>query len=95
MATLPESVAQFLMGRRLAVAGVSRSSGQAANAVYRRLRDCGYEVFPVNPNATEVEGVTSYPDLSSIPVAVDGVVIATHPEVAVDIVRQCKQRGVA
>jgi len=95
MATLRESVAQFLMGQRLAVAGVSRSSGQAANAVYRRLKDCGYQVFPVNPNATEVEGVTAYPDLSSIPVAVDGVVIATHPEVAIDIVRQCKKQGVA
>ena len=51
MARVPESVAQFLRGKRFAVAGVSRASGQAANAVYRRLKDCGYEVFPINPNA--------------------------------------------
>jgi len=55
MARVPESVAEFLRGKRFAVAGVSRSSGRAANAVYHRLKDCGHEVFPVNPNASEVE----------------------------------------
>ena len=94
MARVPESVAEFLRGKRFAVAGVSRASGQAANAIYRRLKDCGYEVFPINPNASEVEGVASYPNLAAIPVAVDGVVIATHPDVSVDIVRQCSQHGV-
>jgi len=95
MASLPESVAQFLRGKRFAVAGVSRTSGQAANAVYCRLKDCGYEVFPINPNAVQIEGVAAYPDLGSIPVAVDGVVIATHPSISVDIVRQCRKHGVA
>ena len=94
MAHLPESVAEFLRGRRFAVAGVSRDAGQAANAVYRKLRDSGYEVFPVNPNASEVEGVACYPDLGSVPGAIDGVVIATHPEVGAELVRQCSERGV-
>lgn len=94
MARVPESVAQFLRGKRFAVAGVSRASGQAANAVYHRLKDCGYEVFPINPNASEVEGVAAYPDLAAIPVTVDGVVIATHPDISLDIVRQCSQHGV-
>ena len=94
MARVPESVAQFLRGKRFAVAGVSRASGQAANAVYHRLKDCGYEVFPINPNASEVEGGTAYPDLAAIPVTVDGVVIATHPDISLDIVRQCSQHGV-
>jgi predicted CoA-binding protein len=95
MASLPESIAQFLRGKRFAVAGVSRASGQAANAVYCRLKDCGYEVFPINPNAVQIEGVAAYPDLGSIPVAVDSVVIATHPKISVDIVRQCRRDGVA
>jgi len=94
MVKVSESVSEFLRGKRFAVAGVSRASGQAANAIYRRLKDCGYEVFPINPNASEVEGVTAYPDLASIPVTVDGVVIATHPDASVDIVRQCGKQGV-
>lgn len=94
MAKIPEVVAEFLRGKRIAVAGVSRQAGQAANAVYRKLRDSGYTVFPINPNASEVEGTVCYPDLGSIEGTVDGVVIATHPDVAVDIVRQCGERGV-
>ena len=95
MVNVPVQVAEFLRGKRIAVAGVSREAGQAANAVYRKLGDSGYEAVPVNPNASEVEGVKCYPDLSSIPGVIDGVVVATHPDVAVELVRQCSARGVA
>jgi uncharacterized protein len=94
MTKVPDLVAEFLRGKRFAVAGVSRHSGQAANAVYRKLRDSGYEVFPLNPNAAEAEGARCYPDLGSIPGPIDGVVIATHPRVSVELVRQCAERGV-
>ena len=94
MATMPSSVAEFLAGKRFAVAGVSRQPKQFANAIYRRLLNSGFEVLPVNPNAAEVEGVRCYPDLTSIPGAIDGVVIASHPRTALDIVRQCGEKGV-
>jgi predicted CoA-binding protein len=94
MARVPESVAQFLQRNRIAVAGVSRHADVAANSVFRKLQDCGYEVFPVNPNAKEVEGVQCYPEIAAIPGALDGVVIATHPDVSASIVRQCKEHGV-
>ena len=94
MAKMPASVAEFLAGKRFAVAGVSRQPQQAANAIYRKLRSSGFEVIPVNPNAAEVEGVRCYPDLASIPGAIDGAVIATHPRAALDIVRQCGEKGV-
>ena len=94
MAGIPAAVADFLRGKRFVVAGVSRQPGQAANAVFRRLKQSGYEVFPVNPKAAEVEGVRCYPDLGSVPGPLDGVVIATAPGVSADIVRQCANRGV-
>ena len=94
MAHVPEAVAEFLGGKRIAVAGVSRESGQAANAVYRKLRDAGYEVFPVNPKVAHIEGAPCYPDLRAIPTPIDGVVVATHPDVSVELVRQCVDRGV-
>jgi predicted CoA-binding protein len=91
---VPEPVAEFLRGKRIAVAGVSRDSGQAANAVYRKLRGAGYEALPVNPKASQVEGAKCYPDLGSIPGPIDGVVIATHPDVSAELVRQCGGRGI-
>jgi predicted CoA-binding protein len=85
----------FLSRKRIAVAGVSRDAAEhGANLVYRRLRERGYDVFAVNPNAETVEGVRAYPDLRSIPGGVDGVVIGTAPERAESIVRECRELGI-
>lgn len=93
MAQMPAVVSEFLAGKRIAVAGVSRRGESAGNAVFRKLRDNGYDAIPVNPHATELEGTRCYPDLQSIPGEIDGVVIATHPRTAIDIVRQAAARG--
>src|SRR5262245_10102161 len=91
---MPQSVARFLEGRRFAVAGVSRHGNQPANAIFRKLRSSGYEVFPINPRTSSVEGVTCYPDLREVPGPIDGVVIATAPAASLDVVRRCGECGV-
>ncbi len=95
MSTVSELDRDFLSQKRIAVAGVSRSPDQAANAVYRKLRGAGYEVFPVNPGACEVEGEGCFPDLKSIPGGVDAVVIATPPRATDQVVRECAALGVS
>lgn len=95
MPTIEEAASEFLSHRRIAVTGVSRTpGGHGSNAVFKRLRDRGYEVFAVNPNADEVEGAHSYHDLRSIPGGVDAVVIATAPDRAGDTMRECAELGV-
>lgn len=89
----PPAIARFLSARRIAVAGVSRDKGQAANFIFRKLAASGHDVIPVNPKITIAEGVACYPDLESVPGNIDGVVIATHPAVSADIVRQCVGKG--
>jgi predicted CoA-binding protein len=90
MPTIREAAAAFLANKRIAVTGVSRKpQGHGANTVFKRLRDRGYDVFAVNPNADEVEGATSYHDLKSIPGRVDAVVIGTRPATADDTMREC------
>lgn len=95
MATVNELTRDFLAQKRIAVAGVSRTENDAANLIYRKLRDNGYDVFAVNPNAETVEGAPCFPDLISIPGGVDGVVIVTRPEVTETIVRECQATGVS
>jgi uncharacterized protein len=95
MVTIDEAAAEFLSHRRIAVTGVSRNAdGHGANAVYRRLRQRGYQVFAVNPNADEVEGDRCYHELRDIPGAVDAVVIATKPDRAEATMRQCAELGI-
>jgi predicted CoA-binding protein len=91
---LPPSVAQFLAGKRFAVAGVSRSANQPANAILRKLRASGYDAVPINPNAQALEGGPCYPDLASVPGTLDGVVVVTHPDAAERVVRDAAARGI-
>jgi hypothetical protein len=84
-----------LANKRIAVTGVSRTpKNHGANTVFNRLRERGYEVFAVNPNADQVEGVHSYHDLKSIPGGVEAVVIATAPQNAEGTMRACDELGI-
>lgn len=94
MKTLQEAVNDFLAQERIAVTGVSRQGQSPANFVFRKLRDSGHVVFPVNHAATEVEGVPCYSDLKSIPGGVDAVVIMTPPHAAESVVRECGRLGI-
>lgn len=94
MSTVDARIKEFLDQSRIAVAGVSRTRQDAANLIYRRFKALGYQVFPVNPNAQTVEGDPCYPNLAAIPGGVEGVVIATRPQIADEIVRQCPAAGV-
>ena len=96
MAPIPSAVAEFLTSRRIAVAGVSRDSRQPANAIFRRLRDQHLDVVPINPRAEGgvLEGATCYADVAAVPGPLEGVVIATHPDAALDVVRASGVRGV-
>jgi hypothetical protein len=81
-----EPIRDFLAPRRIAVAGVSREPNQTGNFIFRKLRDSGYEVFPVNPAAREVEGVPCHSDLASIQHA------ARAPRGARAVVRESPRR---
>ena len=95
MPNIDEAATAFLANKRVAVTGVSRTpSNHGSNTVYRRLRDRGYEVFAVNPNASQVEGDRSYPDVHSIPGGVDAVLIGTRPEHAEGTMRECAELGI-
>jgi uncharacterized protein len=95
MSRVKDAAAEFLSHTRVAVTGVSRTpSSHGSNVVYQRLRDRGYEVFAVNPNANQVEGDPCYKDLRSIPGGVQAVVIGTRPELAEDTMGECAELGV-
>jgi predicted CoA-binding protein len=95
MVTVKEAAADFLAHKRIAVTGVSRTpKTHGSNVVYKRLRDRGYEVYAVNPNADEVEGDRCYHDLRDIPGGVEAVVIATKAATAEDTMHECADLGI-
>jgi uncharacterized protein len=93
---IAEAASEFLSNKRIAVTGVSKKNpnGHGSNTVYQRLRDRGYEVFAVNPNADSIGGEPCYPDIRSIPGGVGAVVIGTRPERAEATMRECADLGI-
>jgi predicted CoA-binding protein len=95
MIPVKQAASKFLAHQRIAVTGVSRNpQGHGSNAVYQRLRDRGYQVVAINPNADEVEGDRCYHDLKSVPGGVEAVVIGTRPEAAEATMRECADLGI-
>ena len=84
----------FLAQKRIAIVGVSRKSTEFANGLFRFMRDQGYDVVPVNPNAAELEGATAYPSVKAIPGSVDAALIMTPPRVTEAVVRDCAEAGI-
>lgn len=95
MSAIKEAAAEFLTHKRVAVTGVSRNAGShGSNVVYQRLKDRGYDVFAVNPNAEQIDGEPCFPDLHSIPGGVEAVVIGTRPERARATIEECEDLGI-
>lgn len=96
MQPIKEAASQFLSHKRIAVTGVSRKpENHGSNVVYNRLKERGYEVYAVNPNADRVEGDPCFADLHSIPGGVEAVVIGTRPERAQQTIEECERLGIS
>ena len=94
MVNSKKAVEEFLAQNKIAVVGVSRKKAKFGNAIYRELKQKGYNVFPVNPNMQTFEGDACYPDLLSIPEKVDAVIINVPPVQTEKVVKEVTQAGI-
>ncbi len=94
MSTLDTLVNDFLAQKKIAVVGVSDKRETGCNAAYRKFKEAGYTVYPVNPRLSTYDGAPCYPDLRAIPDKPDGVFILTNPKIAEDLVAQCVELGI-
>lgn len=92
--TTRAAVDDFLAQKTLAVVGVSREGKKFGNMAYRELKGKGYRLFPVHPNADTLEGDTCYPNLSSLPEPVGGVLVVVPPEQTEQVVQDAVAAGI-
>ena len=94
MSNLQVLVDDFLEQERIAVVGVRTTTEDAANAIYKKLKGAGYQVFAVNPSATDYKGDPCYPNVKDIPGGVQAAVLVTRPEITEKVVKECAEAGV-
>lgn len=92
--TSKTSVETFIAQKTLALAGASRSGKKFGNSVLKELTDRGYTVYPVHPEAEEIDGQRCYASLKDLPEAVGGAVLVTKPTQTELLVRQAKEAGI-
>jgi uncharacterized protein len=69
-------IEHFITAKRIAVVGFSRKGKKFGNMAGKELIARGYEVFPVHPDATEINGLRCYPSLKSLAGTAESVLIS-------------------
>ena len=83
--------------KSIAVIGASRRPGQLGGEVLRHLRTTGFQgaLYAVNPAATQIGSVPSYPSLREIPQPVELAIVAVPARDVEKVIDDCIDKGVA
>lgn len=92
--TKKQDVEDFLAQNTFVVAGVSRKGNKFGNMAFRNLKQKGYEVYAVHPDAESIEGEKCYPDFKSLPKPADAVVIVTKPRITINVLKNMVDAGI-
>jgi predicted CoA-binding protein len=91
---MSDPITEFLSAPAFAVVGASEDPAKFGHRVYACYLRHGYRAYPVNPNAATVLGNPAFPDLVSLPEAVESVSIITPPAVTEKVVEDAIAAGV-
>jgi uncharacterized protein len=87
-------IESFLSFERIAVAGVSRNDKKFGSIVFRDLKKKGYEVVPVNPDLTEIDGIKCYPSVDEIPGDLHAMITVIPPEKTVQLLNNLQRKDI-
>jgi predicted CoA-binding protein len=85
---------EFVESKTVAIAGVSRNKKKFGNYVFRNLKEKGYQVLPINPNATEIEGVSCYADVTALPADITHLIVMTPKNETLSVVEAAVNKGI-
>jgi len=84
----------FLSAESFAVAGASRDQQKYGNRILKALIKSGRRVYPLNPNASEIEGLQAYASLADLPEVPLSLSIVTPGPITRKVVEQAIALGV-
>lgn len=76
------------------VVGASQDPGKFGNQIYRRLKQCGYQVAAVNPNYQVIDGDPCYPNLSVLPTLPDVLNLVVNPHLSALFLEEAARLGI-
>ena len=79
---------RFLENKEIAMAGVSRNKKKFGYKVFDLLRSHGYTIYPLHPEAKEIDGVECFKSFTEIPENVKNLYIVTPQYATENVVKQ-------
>lgn len=83
----------FTKFNRFAALGISRDPKSFSRKAVAFLQNQGCEIFPVNPNMSDIDGQACYKSVESLP-EVDAAIFFTPPRVTERLLPACKEKGI-
>ncbi len=90
-----ELIDEFLSKKRLAVVGVSSDPKSISRVLITELQKRGYDIAPVNPKITDIDGLSCYASVKDVTPSVDAALIMTQPEITGEVVNECAEAGIS
>ncbi len=94
MKSSKQSVNQIISQKTFAIVGVSRKKEKFGHSVFTEFKEKGLKVYPVNPNATEIDGQKCYASLKELPEKPDALILTIKPEETEKVVSEAAEAGI-
>ena len=85
---------EMLKKKVWAVIGANSNPEKYGNMIYKKLKNYGYTVYPVNPNFEEIEGDKCYKNLSSLPETPEVIDMVVSPKRGKEVIEEAAKVGV-
>jgi hypothetical protein len=82
------------MAKVVAVIGASTNRRKFGNKALRAFRHQGYDVVPINPHASEVEGLKTYGSVLDVPFDIDMATFYVPPAIGEAIIEDVAAKGI-
>lgn len=83
------------MGRVVAVVGASSRRESYGNMAVRAFVRQGYVVIPINPHATEIEGLRAYPSVIDVPGTIDLATLYVPPAIGINVLDELVRKRIS
>lgn len=87
-------IQSFLSLKRIAFIGLSRSEKDYTRNLFREFKSRGYDVIPLNPNASEIEGLKCFSHVNEITPQPEAALVFTTAVPLQSIMDECNSAGI-
>ena len=90
-----DNIEQLLKLKTWAVVGANNNKEKFGCKIFKFMKDAGvYDVYPVNPGLTEVQGEKCYASVKDLPEKPDVVDFVVPYQVGEKVIRDCAEAGI-